>query len=278
MIASSAEPTTPVVAGQSDHDPSKPQGGNVVEIRGLRKHFGDKEVLTGIDLSVGQSEVVCIIGPSGSGKSTLLRCVNHLETFSAGTVRIDGELVGYRPRRDGLEELSQTQIAKQRRHVGMVFQQFNLFPHLTVLQNLELAPKIVTDKSSSQIRERSMHLLGRVGLGDRCESYPGQLSGGQQQRIAIARALAMDPHLMLFDEPTSALDPELVGEVLDVVKALAGSGMTMMIVTHEIGFARQIADRLVFMDAGAIVEMGRPADVLDNPQEERTKAFLSRVL
>jgi len=222
--------------------------------------------------------VMCMIGPSGSGKSTFLRCINHLEKIDAGRLSVDGELVGYRQRGDRIYELRDAEVCKKRAEIGMVFQHFNLFPHLTALENLVEAPIRVKKESRAVASERARRLLDRVGLAEKVDAYPRQLSGGQQQRVAIARALAMQPKLMLFDEPTSALDPELVGEVLDVMRALAEDGMTMIVVTHEIGFAREVGDTLVFMDGGVIVEAGKPRDVLANPQQERTRSFLSKVL
>jgi polar amino acid transport system ATP-binding protein len=219
-----------------------------------------------------------VIGPSGSGKSTFLRCINHLEKVNAGRIWVDGELIGYRQRGDKLYEMREKEVAAQRRSIGMVFQRFNLFPHMTVLGNVMEAPCRVKGEPKAEARERAVTLLRRVGLGDKVHSYPGQLSGGQQQRVAIARALAMQPKLMLFDEPTSALDPELVGEVLDVMKDLARDGMTMIVVTHEIGFAREVGDSLVFMDGGVVVEAGPPRDVIGDPQHERTRSFLAKVL
>jgi polar amino acid transport system ATP-binding protein len=250
----------------------------MVEAAGVHKSFGSTEVLRGIDMVVQPGEVACIIGPSGSGKSTFLRCVNHLERINAGTMRVDGELVGYREANGKLYELHESDIARQRRGIGMVFQRFHLFPHMTAAQNVMEGPRTVRRVARAKCREQATALLERVGLGDKQNSYPNQLSGGQQQRVAIARALAMEPRLMLFDEPTSALDPELVGEVLDVMRGLARDGMTMMVVTHEMGFAREVGDTLVFMDGGRIVESGHPREVLANPREERTKAFLSKVL
>jgi len=250
----------------------------MVEAEGVHKSFGSTEVLRGIDMVVQPGEVACIIGPSGSGKSTFLRCVNHLERINAGTMRVDGELVGYREANGKLYELHESGIARQRRGIGMVFQRFHLFPHMTAAQNVMEGPRTVRRVPRAKCREQAAALLERVGLGDKQNSYPNQLSGGQQQRVAIARALAMEPRLMLFDEPTSALDPELVGEVLDVMRGLARDGMTMMVVTHEMGFAREVGDTLVFMDDGRIVESGHPREVLANPREERTKAFLSKVL
>ncbi|PZG09495.1 amino acid ABC transporter ATP-binding protein [Nonomuraea aridisoli] len=250
----------------------------MVHARGVRKHFGHLEVLKGIDLAVQPGEVVVILGPSGSGKSTFLRCVNHLETIDGGAIFVDGELIGFEASGGKVRHLRRREITRQRREIGMVFQQFNLFPHFTVLQNVIEAPVGVRGEPREQARERAHALLRRVGLEDKAGSYPRQLSGGQQQRVAIARALAMRPKLMLFDEPTSALDPELVGEVLATMKGLAEDGLTMIVVTHEIGFAREVADRVVFMDGGVVVESGTPADVLDNPSSPRTQAFLSRVL
>jgi len=242
------------------------------------KRFGRLEVLKGIDVTVNQGEVMCIIGPSGSGKSTFLRCINHLEQINAGKLWVGGELVGYRERGGRLHELPDREVAAKRREIGMVFQHFNLFPHMTALGNVVEAPIKVSKVPKHEAVGRGRDLLDRVGLGDKMDAYPAQLSGGQKQRVAIARALAMQPKLMLFDEPTSALDPELVGEVLDVMRELARSGMTMIVVTHEMGFAREVGDTLVFMDEGAIVEAGSPREVLSNPQHERTKLFLSKVL
>jgi len=250
----------------------------MVLAEGVRKRFGTNEVLQGIDLEVARGEVMCVIGPSGSGKSTLLRCINHLEKIHAGRLSIDGELVGYQQRGDKLYELKESQIARQRANVGMVFQHFNLFPHMTVLGNIVEAPIHVKGITKAAAEANGRRLLDQVGLAGKDDAYPRQLSGGQQQRVAIARALAMDPKLMLFDEPTSALDPELVGDVLDVMRDLATSGMTMFVVTHEMGFAREVGDKLVFMDDGIVVEAGTPKDVIANPQQERTKSFLSKVL
>ena len=244
----------------------------------VSKSFGSNQVLRSISLSVDPGEVLCIVGPSGSGKSTFLRCINHLERVDAGRLFVEGQLVGYRQKGDRLYELRPREAARQRREIGMVFQRFNLFPHLTALENIRQAPMRVKGISRAQATERARELMDRVGLGDKGDHYPAHLSGGQQQRVAIARALAMDPKLMLFDEPTSALDPELVGEVLDVMKELAASGMTMIVVTHEMGFAREVADSLAFMDAGVVVESGTPRQILANPQHERTRAFLSKVL
>jgi len=253
-------------------------GTPMVLAENVHKSFGHVEVLKGIDLTVDPGEVMCILGPSGSGKSTLLRCINHLEKINGGKLWVDGELVGYQERGGKLHELSEKRIAAQRRDIGMVFQRFNLFPHKTVLENVVEAPVQVKRERRREARERARVLLDRVGLGAKVDAYPSQLSGGQQQRVAIARALAMRPKLMLFDEPTSALDPELVGEVLDVMRGLAVDGMTMVVVTHEIGFAREVGDSLVFMDGGVVVEAGSPREVIANPRHERTKAFLSKVL
>jgi polar amino acid transport system ATP-binding protein len=234
--------------------------------------------LRGIDITVERGAVMCVIGPSGSGKSTFLRCINHLEQINAGRLYVDGELVGYRQRGGKLHELREAEIARQRVGVGMVFQHFNLFPHMTVLGNLVEAPLKVKHEPRAEVLDRARELLDRVGLADKADAYPRQLSGGQQQRVAIARALSMRPKLMLFDEPTSALDPELVGEVLDVMRSLADTGITMIVVTHEMGFAREVGDELVFMDGGVIVESGRPREVLADPKQERTRSFLSKVL
>lgn len=250
----------------------------MVQAEGVSKSFGSNQVLKSISLTVKRGEVLCLLGPSGSGKSTFLRCINHLETVDAGRLRVEGTLVGYRERGEKLHEMPPKEAAAQRRDIGMVFQRFNLFPHMTAAENIMEAPVRVKKVPKAEAAKRAQELLVRVGLGDKGDSYPAHLSGGQQQRVAIARALAMDPKLMLFDEPTSALDPELVGEVLDVMKSLAQSGMTMIVVTHEMGFAREVADSLVFMDGGVVVESGNPREVLANPQHERTKAFLSKVL
>ena len=250
----------------------------MVKSEAVSKSYGSNLVLKSISLEVKRGEVLCLVGPSGSGKSTFLRCINHLETINAGRLSVDGELVGYRQAGDKLYEMHPKEAAKQRRDIGMVFQRFNLFPHMTALENVMLAPSLLKKGNRAQLKAHAMELLARVGLADRYDYYPAHLSGGQQQRVAIARALAMEPKLMLFDEPTSALDPELVGEVLDVMKGLAESGMTMIVVTHEMGFAREVADTLVFMDGGVVVESGDPVQVLTNPQRERTKAFLSKVL
>ncbi|MDO4242571.1 MAG: amino acid ABC transporter ATP-binding protein [Actinomyces sp.] len=253
-----------------------------VEITGLHKFFGENHVLRGVDLTVPPGSVTVLVGPSGSGKSTLLRCINELESIDAGRVHVDGELIGMREvvrnGRTELHALSDRQRAAQRSKIGMVFQRFNLFPHMTAIQNVMEAPVQVRRMPKNEAKTRGLELLERVGLADRVDFYPSQLSGGQQQRVAIARALAMDPELMLFDEPTSALDPELVGEVLRVMKDLAASGMTMVVVTHEMGFAREVGDQLVFMDGGVIREAGNPAEVIDNPQDPRTQAFLNSVL
>jgi polar amino acid transport system ATP-binding protein len=251
---------------------------SLVRIRGLRKSFGTHLVLDGVDLDVREGEVTVLLGPSGSGKSTLLRSVNHLEKPDAGFVEVGGEIIGYHYQGGRLQELGHRAITRQRARVGMVFQQFNLFPHLTVLDNIVEAPVAVHGVPRKQAAARARELLDRVGLADKAEAYPRQLSGGQQQRVAIARALAMEPRLLLFDEPTSALDPELVGEVLAVMKDLAESGMTMIVVTHEIGFAREVADTVVFLDGGRIIESGAPEDVLANPRHERARAFLAAVL
>ncbi|MEU0961385.1 amino acid ABC transporter ATP-binding protein [Micromonospora aurantiaca] len=250
----------------------------MVRAEQVHKSFGPLEVLKGIDLEVRSGEVCCLLGPSGSGKSTFLRCINHLEKIDAGRIWVDGDLIGYRERGGKLYEMRDKEVAAQRRAIGMVFQRFNLFPHMTVLQNVMEAPVLLRQAKKAQAREHAAQLLDRVGLGDKLGAYPGQLSGGQQQRVAIARALAMRPKLMLFDEPTSALDPELVGEVLDTMKDLARDGMTMIVVTHEIGFAREVGDHLVFMDGGVVVEQGDPREVISAPKHERTKAFLAKVL
>ncbi|QRP46189.1 amino acid ABC transporter ATP-binding protein [Amycolatopsis sp. FDAARGOS 1241] len=250
----------------------------VVSAQKICKSFGSLDVLKGIDLEVHEREVLCLIGPSGSGKSTLLRCINHLEKIDAGRLYVDGVLVGYKQRGDKLHELREKEVAFQRKDIGMVFQRFNLFPHMTALENVMEAPIQVRGERKSDVRTRALDLLDRVGLADKAASYPAQLSGGQQQRVAIARALAMQPKLMLFDEPTSALDPELVGDVLGVMRQLAKDGMTMVVVTHEMQFAREVADKVLFMDGGVVVEAGPPDQVIGNPHHERTKAFLARVL
>ncbi|HLW95795.1 MAG TPA: amino acid ABC transporter ATP-binding protein [Solirubrobacteraceae bacterium] len=250
----------------------------MVKAEGVHKRFGRLEVLRGISLEVARGEVMCIIGPSGSGKSTFLRTINHLEKINRGRLWVDGDLVGYVQRGDKLHELRDGDVSKRRAEIGMVFQRFNLFPHKTALENVIEAPRLVRGVAKGTALGEATALLERVGLADKLESYPSQLSGGQQQRVAIARALAMKPKLMLFDEPTSALDPELVGDVLDVMRDLARDGMTMIVVTHEMGFAREVGDSLVFMDEGVIVEAGDPREVLARPREPRTQAFLSKVL
>ncbi|MCU1560945.1 amino acid ABC transporter ATP-binding protein [Mycetocola sp.] len=242
------------------------------------KNFGSNQVLKGITLEVARGEVMCLVGPSGSGKSTFLRCINHLERVDAGRLFVDDQLVGYEQRGGKLYELKPKVAARQRRDIGMVFQRFNLFPHMTALENVVEAPIQVRGLGKAAAVAKGKELLDRVGLSGHMDHYPAHLSGGQQQRVAIARALAMEPKLMLFDEPTSALDPELVGEVLDVMKELASTGMTMIVVTHEMGFAREVADSLVFMDGGVVVESGDPREVLANPQHQRTQSFLSKVL
>jgi polar amino acid transport system ATP-binding protein len=250
----------------------------MVKAEGVHKRFGRLEVLKGITLSVNPGEVMCMLGPSGSGKSTFLRCINHLEKIDAGRLSVDGSLVGYRQQGDKLYELRESEVARERAQIGMVFQRFNLFPHMNALQNVIEAPTRVKGVRREDAVRSAREQLERVGLADKMDAYPAQLSGGQQQRVAIARALAMEPKLMLFDEPTSALDPELVGDVLDAMRQLARDGMTMVVVTHEIGFAREAGDTLVFMDDGVVVESGDPREVLANPKHERTKAFLSKVL
>lgn len=250
----------------------------MVKAEQVRKAFGRNEVLRGIDFEVRKGEVACIIGPSGGGKSTFLRCINHLEKIDAGRLSVEGELIGYTQRGAKLHEMKDKEVAEQRRAIGMVFQRFNLFPHMTAAQNVMAGPVIVKNTNKDEAKERALDLLGQVGLGDRGDSYPMQLSGGQQQRVAIARALAMDPDLMLFDEPTSALDPELVGDVLDVMKKLASSGMTMIVVTHEVGFAREAGDVLAFIDQGVIADLGEPTALLANPNSSRLRDFLGKVL
>jgi polar amino acid transport system ATP-binding protein len=250
----------------------------MVKAEQVCKNFGALQVLKGITLEIGRGEVLCLVGPSGSGKSTFLRCINHLEQVNAGRLYVDGELIGYKERGNKLHEMSPRDAAKQRRDIGMVFQHFILFPHRTALENIIEAPIHVKGMKRDAAVARARDLLDQVGLSAKADAYPAQLSGGQQQRVAIARALAMNPKLMLFDEPTSALDPELVGEVLEVMKRLAAEGMTMVVVTHEMGFAREVANHLVFMDGGVVVESGPPREVLSNPKHERTKAFLSKVL
>lgn len=250
----------------------------MVHAAGIRKSYGNLEVLKGVDLTVPVGSVACIIGPSGSGKSTFLRCINHLEEINGGLLLVDGDFVGYRLKGDKLYELPASAICRRRAEIGMVFQQFNLFPHMTVLENLIEAPVRVRKEPVAKAKARAMTLLDRVGLVDKRDAFPKQLSGGQQQRVAIARALAMNPKILLFDEPTSALDPELVGEVLEVMKDLAKEGITMVVVTHEIGFAREVADQLIFMDGGVVVEAGDPREIITNPKSPRTKEFLARVL
>ncbi|HYO01533.1 MAG TPA: amino acid ABC transporter ATP-binding protein [Mycobacterium sp.] len=250
----------------------------MVKAEGVCKNFGALKVLKGVTLEIGRGQVLVLVGPSGSGKSTFLRCINHLEVVNAGRLYVDGDLIGYRERAGKLYEMPPREASKQRRDIGMVFQHFNLFPHRTALANIIEAPIQVKGVKKATAIARGKDLLEQVGLSEKAEAYPAQLSGGQQQRVAIARALAMDPKLMLFDEPTSALDPELVGEVLGVMKKLASEGMTMVVVTHEMGFAREVADQLVFMDGGVIAESGKPREILSNPQHERTKAFLSKVM
>lgn len=250
----------------------------MVLAQGVHKRFGATDVLRGIDLEVGRGEVVCLLGPSGSGKSTFLRCINHLEQINSGRIYVDGTLVGYKEKDGRLYELHDKDACHHRAEIGMVFQRFNLFPHMTALENVALAPVAVKGQPRAEAQARAHALLAQVGLGDKSASYPNELSGGQQQRVAIARALAMDPKLMLFDEPTSALDPELVGEVLESMRALALAGMTMIVVTHEIAFAREVGNTIAFLDQGVIVEVGTPDAVIMNPQQERTRSFLSKVL
>ena len=250
----------------------------MVDAKNIYKSYGSVAVLKGVSLQVRPGEVTCVLGPSGGGKSTLLRCLNHLERPDSGTIHIDGKLIGYREKNGALHELRNKAIARQREDIGMVFQSFNLFPHMTVMQNIIEAPARLDKEPKEELVARAQALLDQVGLSELGSRYPSQLSGGQQQRVAIARALAMRPKVMLFDEPTSALDPELVGEVLDVMQKLAQSGVTMIVVTHEVGFAREAADRVVFMDGGLVVEEGTPSEVFDSPKQERTAAFLSRVL
>jgi polar amino acid transport system ATP-binding protein len=250
----------------------------VMHAEDVHKRFGRLEVLKGVSLEVPKGETLCIIGASGSGKTTFIRCINHLEKINGGRITVNGHLIGYRERNGKLIEDSEASIARQRTQIGMVFQRFNLFPHKTALENVTEAPIRVLNVPESKAREEALQLLSRVGLADKCETYPGKLSGGQQQRVAIARALAMKPALMLFDEPTSALDPEVTGEVLDVMEELAREGMTMIVVTHEMRFARELADCVLFTDGGTIVESGPPAELFDRPQKERTRAFLSQIL
>nr|WP_286138024.1 amino acid ABC transporter ATP-binding protein [Polaromonas sp. C04] len=264
---------------RADTKPGAAAGtGAMVCAQDVHKRYGRDEVLKGIDLDVAPGEVLCLIGPSGSGKSTFLRCINHLEKIDAGRLSVDGELIGYRERGDLLYEMHEREVCRQRASIGMVFQRFNLFPHLTVLENIIEAPLHVKRESKAEAVERARALLQRVGLREKADVYPSRLSGGQQQRVAIARALAMQPKLMLFDEPTSALDPELVDEVLAVMRGLAEDGMTMIVVTHEMAFARDAGHKIAFMDGGVIVESGPPGEVLSRPQHERTQAFLARVI
>jgi polar amino acid transport system ATP-binding protein len=253
-------------------------GDVIMDATDVHKHFGKLHVLKGVSLEVRQRETVCIIGPSGSGKTTFIRCINHLEKIGSGRIEVNGHLIGYREQNGKLVEDSERSIARQRTQIGMVFQRFNLFPHKTALENVTEAPVHVLGVPHKQAEEEAVALLTRVGLGDKCDTYPGKLSGGQQQRVAIARALAMKPALMLFDEPTSALDPEVIGEVLTVMEELAHEGMTMIVVTHEMGFAREAADRVVMMDDGGIIETGTPEHFFEAPEHERTKQFLSKIL
>ena len=250
----------------------------MISARSVRKSYGHIKVLENINLDVPRGEVCALLGPSGAGKSTFLRCVNHLERIDGGRLLVDGEVIGYKERAGKYHELSRKELNRQRAGMGMVFQHFNLYPHMTALQNVAFAPTVVHGRGRKAAEERARELLNRVGLSSEIDKYPRQMSGGQQQRVAIARALAIDPKVMLFDEPTSALDPELVGEVLEVIRDVAELGMTMLIVTHEVKFARDVADKVVFMDGGVIVEEGHPSQVLENPQEERTRSFLRRVL
>jgi polar amino acid transport system ATP-binding protein len=250
----------------------------VMRAEDVHKRFGRLQVLKGVSLDVQQRETICIIGPSGSGKTTFIRCINHLEKIDAGRITVNGQLIGYRQKGDKLVEDSEKSISRQRTQIGMVFQRFNLFPHKTALENVVEAPVRVLGQDKGKASEEGTRLLTRVGLGDKCDTYPGKLSGGQQQRVAIARALAMRPALMLFDEPTSALDPEVTGEVLAVMEELAHEGMTMIVVTHEMGFAREAADRVVMMDEGVIIEEGTPEHFFQAPEHERTKQFLSKIL
>jgi len=270
----------PIPQGRLAPEPAvEPSGDVVIRAESVHKWFRRLHVLDDIDLTVRRGEVVVLIGPSGSGKTTLLRTFNHLERIDKGRLSINGHLIGYREMSGGrLRDAPEAEIARQRQEIGFVFQHFNLFPHLTAAENVELAPVRVRGVDRGQARREARELLGRVGLAERAESYPRQLSGGQKQRVAIARALAMKPALMLFDEPTSALDPEMVGEVLEVIRELARDGMTMVLASHEMGFARSVGDRIVMMDAGRIIESGPPAELLDRPRHERTVAFLSKVL
>ncbi|WP_423182619.1 amino acid ABC transporter ATP-binding protein [Arthrobacter sp. NyZ413] len=284
MSAAAATPKSPTAGPAAATDAAVGATRGQVEITGVRKSFGGTEVLKGVSLTVKPGGVAVIVGPSGSGKSTLLRTINHLEKVNGGYITIDGQLVGYEVRGNKLHELREKDILKQRTDIGMVFQNFNLFPHLTALENVAEAPVVALRpdgrqrRSKAEARERALELLDRVGLKDRAHAYPRQLSGGQQQRVAIARALALDPKILLFDEPTSALDPELVNEVLDVIRELATSGTTLIIVTHEMGFARDVADIVVFMDQGQIVEQGTPEEIFSNPREPRTRTFFSKVI
>lgn len=282
MSTTPPSPLPPSAAPMSEAAAASPRTDVKVEIRDVHKFFDDLHVLRGINMTIKPGEVAVLMGPSGSGKSTLLRCINQLETISAGRIYVDGELMGYQvkdtPKGPVLYRLPDKKIAQQRASIGMVFQRFNLFPHMTAIQNVMEAPIHVAKESTQEARANAERLLALVGLGDRMDHYPAELSGGQQQRVAIARALAMKPELMLFDEPTSALDPELVGEVLAVMKDLAASGMTMAVVTHEVGFAREVADHVIFMDGGVIVEEGHPSHVIDNPQHARTREFFSKVI
>jgi polar amino acid transport system ATP-binding protein len=274
------DPTTPAsTASTSSSGTRAPDrdGTPLVHAVNVTKAFHGTQVLKGIDMDVHRGEVVCLLGPSGSGKTTFLRCINQLESIDGGRIWVDGDLMGYDDRGGTLHHLTDKQVAAQRREIGMVFQRFNLFPHMTALENVMEAPIQVKGEKKKEVRERALALLEQVGLKDKPGAYPAQLSGGQQQRVAIARALAMQPKLMLFDEPTSALDPELVGEVLRVMRQLARDGMTMIVVTHEMGFAREVADRVVFMDGGVVVEQGPPSEVISNPRHERTRSFLSRM-
>jgi polar amino acid transport system ATP-binding protein len=250
----------------------------MIEVQGAAKSFGELAVLTDISFDVSEGEVVCILGPSGSGKSTLLRCINHLENLDKGAILVDGSVIGYRLEGDRLHEISPRELAKQRRDIGMVFQRFNLFPHLTILENISMPQMVVKGTPRGQAEQEARRVLKSVAMLDKTHAYPAHLSGGQQQRVAIARALAMNPKVLLFDEPTSALDPELVGEVLSVMKDLAAQGMTMVVVTHELGFAREVADRVIFMDGGVVVEEGPAREVIDQPKHHRTQSFLSKVL
>ena len=265
-----------MTASYKDPDATNPN--LMVEAVEVHKYFGRNQVLRGVNFELLPGQVACIIGPSGGGKSTFLRCINHLEKIDSGQLSVAGELIGYHRRGDKLHEMKDKDVAAQRRSIGMVFQRFNLFPHMTAAENVMAGPLVVQKRSKPEMKDRALELLGKGGLGDRGDSYPMQLSGGQQQRVAIARALAMDPELMLFDEPTSALDPELVGDVLDVMKDLAASGMSMVVVTHEIGFAREVGDTLAFIDQGVVGEFGPPRELLANPSGTRLRDFLGKVL